>query len=397
MDTQTAEIIVPQTQALAQLPQSGLEITVASALETQMRASIEARYALAIRQPRDLDAMRLRLLKECKRPRFAEVARYAKPQGKKKDPKTGEWVDNYLEGPSIRFVEAALRCMTNVYPETTVIYDDAERRVMRVAVTDLEANVTYSQDVTIAKHVERSSADGREVISSRKNKKNKMVYIVEATDDEVLNKQNSLLSKTLRTLGLRVLPGDIVDEAQEEVIATQHSADKTDPDAQRKRVFDSFAEIGISPDEIKLYFGREVGPADLPKMRALFQALRAGDANWHDVMEEKRAGEAGAASKGLEEKLRQKAATPSAPQAEAPKANSGPSHAAAVAVPVVGPDGSAQVDLGPWKIALKDATDLTSVDQVKTQALAQLPQSAHAEFTRLYMVRCDEVRHPRKA
>lgn len=310
MDPITAEI-VPQNQALAQRPQTGLEVTVAAALEAQVRAGIEARYALAIRQPRDLDAVRLRLLKECKRPRFAEVARWAKPQGRKKDPRTGEWVDNVIEGPSIRFVEAALRCMTNVYPETSVIYDDATRRVMRVAVCDLEANVTYSQDVTIIKHVERNSAEGREVVSVRKNKQGRAVYIVEATDDEVLNKQNSLVSKTLRTLGLRVLPGDIIDEAQEEVIATQQKADKAEPDAQRKRIFDSFAEIGIDPEEIKTYFGREVGPADLPKLRALFQALKQGDVNWSEVLEEKRAGETGAASKNLEERLKARAAATS--------------------------------------------------------------------------------------
>jgi hypothetical protein len=219
-------------QALAPIPQQqmGLEQTISQQQEAMVRAAVEARYALAIRQPRDLDAVRLRLLKDCKRPRFAEVARYAKPQGKKQDPKTGQWVDNVIEGPSIRFVEAALRSLTNVYPETSVIYDDPRKRLMRVSVTDLEANVTYSHEVSVTKTVERSNAEGREIISVRQNKKGKPVYTVEATDDEVLVRQNSLVSKTLRVLGLRILPGDLVDEAMDVVQQTQTSQDKADPE-----------------------------------------------------------------------------------------------------------------------------------------------------------------------
>ena len=314
-------------QSLATIPQQqmGLEQTISQQQEAMVRAAVEARYALAIRQPRDLDAVRLRLLKDCKRPRFAEVARYAKPQGKKQDPKTGQWVDNVIEGPSIRFVEAALRSLTNVYPETSVIYDDPRKRLMRVSVTDLEANVTYSHEVSVTKTVERSNAEGREIISVRQNKKGKPVYTVEATDDEVLVRQNSLVSKTLRVLGLRILPGDLVDEAMDVVQQTQTSQDKADPETQRRRVFDAFAQMGIQPDEIKEYVGREIGPADLPQLRALYQALTAGDIQWRDVLAEKRDGEAGEETSKLQKALaaqeakKQKpapAAQPSAPESD---------------------------------------------------------------------------------
>lgn len=301
MSTVEAEFM---PQALATIPQQqmGLEQTIAQQQEAMVRAAVEARYALAIRQPRDLDAVRLRLLKDCRRPRFAEVARYAKPQGKKQDA-NGKWVDNVIEGPSIRFVEAALRSLTNVYPETAVIYDDARKRIMRVSVTDLEANVTYSHEVSVTKTVERSNAEGREVVSVRQNKKGKPVYVVEATDDEVLVRQNSLVSKTLRVLGLRILPGDLVDEAMDEVQKTQANQDKAAPDAQRNRVFDGFAQIGIPPEELKEYLGREVGPADLPQLRALYQALSAGDIQWREVLAEKRDGEAGEETSKLQKAL----------------------------------------------------------------------------------------------
>lgn len=367
MNTETvhqAEII-PTNQAIARQPMTGLEVTVSAALEAQVRAGIEARYTLAIRQPRDVDAFRLRLLKECKRPRFAEVARYSKPQGGTK-----------IEGPSIRFVEAALRCYTNIFPEVSVVYDDPTKRVMRVSVTDLEANVTYNQDVTINKTVERSNKDGREVLGVRQNTSKRTVYIVAATDDEILIKQNSLLSKTLRTLGLRVLPGDIVDEAQDLILETQKQEDDADPDAQRKRLFDGFAEIGIMPDEIKTYLGREVGNADMRHLRALFQAVRAGEVNWGEVLAEKRAGEDGAANKGLTEKLKNKA---EAAKPETPKA------------PTIDP-----AEIERWKAELQTAAgDENALREV--HANAQKSIGKVPEVDNLYLKLSAQAREPKQS
>lgn len=288
--------IVPANQALARQPMTGLELTVSAALEAQVRATIEARYTLALRQPRDLDLVRQRILKECKRPGFAAVARYAKPIGSSK-----------VAGPSIRFAEMAMRNMTNIVSQSMVVYEDATRRIIRMSVIDVESNVSAEADITINKTVERSNGKDREVLGTRQNKEGKMVYIVACTEDELLVKQNSLLSKAKRQLGLSLIPGDIVDEAQQLVVETQRKQDKEDPDAQRKKLFDGFAEIGITPPEIKEYLGREAGAADFPELRGLYIAIRQGDVNWREVLEERRNGEEGQATKTLEEKLKQKA------------------------------------------------------------------------------------------
>src|SRR5689334_21167621 len=55
--------------------------TSTTALAERARAEIESRYVMALRRPRDFHMARDRMLKECKRPGFAEVARYAKPVG----------------------------------------------------------------------------------------------------------------------------------------------------------------------------------------------------------------------------------------------------------------------------------------------------------------------------
>lgn len=152
--------------------------TAAHAIAAQAKAAIEARYLLALRSPRNWDEVRVRILTECRRPSFAhnDSVLYFKPIGKG------------VEGLGIRFVEAAFRAMTNVMPETLTLYDDPTRRIVRVAVTDLEANLTYSRDLTLSKTVERAKPGGNgEYLSVRTNSKGEAVYTVLATEDEFAN------------------------------------------------------------------------------------------------------------------------------------------------------------------------------------------------------------------
>ena len=267
--------------------------TASTAVAAQAKALVEARYIMALRRPRDMDVVRERMLKECARPSFAAVARYVKPIGKDKS--------KWPTGPSIRFAEAAVRNMTNITIETMTVYDDREKRIVRVTVTDLEANVPYSQDVTIAKTIERrQKKDGDTVISTRTNSYGDTLYILEATDDDIINKQQALISKAVRTLGLRLIPGDIVDECMEQVLVTQANADAEDPDAAKRKLFDAFGHLGVRAEQLKEYLGHDaatLAPKELQDLRALYAAIRDGEANWRDVMDQKLAkAEGGTAS-----------------------------------------------------------------------------------------------------
>lgn len=257
--------------------------TASTAVAAQAKALVEARYIMAVRRPRDMDVVRERMLKECARPSFAAVARYVKPIGKDRS--------KWPTGPSIRFAEAAVRNMTNITIETMTVYDDREKRIVRVTVTDLEANVPYSQDITIAKTIERrQSKDGDTVISTRTNSYGDKLYILEATDDDIVNKQQALISKAVRTLGLRLIPGDIVDECMEQVLVTQANTDAEDPDAAKRKLFDAFGQLGVRAEQLKEYLGHDaasLAPKELADLRALYAAIRDGEANWRDVMDQK--------------------------------------------------------------------------------------------------------------
>lgn len=254
--------------------------TAALAQAEQAKAAVQSRYIMAMRNPRDWDTVRIRILKECSRPGFAEVARYHKPIGKG------------VEGLSIRFAEAAIRCMTNILVESHVIFDDHEKRQIRVSVTDLESNVTYPIDVVLAKTVERRQLKPGEVaLSVRMNSQNQPTYTLPATEDDILNKQNALVSKAIRTGGLRLLPGDIQDEAEAAILETLKKRDSADPDAAKKKVLDAFASLNIMPGDIKQYVGHPVeqlNAAELQELRALYTAIKDGEATWAAAIESKK-------------------------------------------------------------------------------------------------------------
>ena len=253
----------------------------ALAMATQQKAIVEARYMMAMARPRDLDVVRQKLLKDAKRSSFARVALYHKPVGK-----TG------IEGPSIRFVEAALRAMTNILTETMTIAEDENRRVVRVACSDLETNTYYSQDVTITKTVERSSCpQGEKPLRIRTNSFGKPVYVLRATDDDILNKQNALISKAVRTIGLRLIPGDIMDEAEFWVKDTLKKDAFQNPDQVKNNIIDSFGKIGVQVDGLKEYLGHDLStasPAELNTLRMIYKTIDDGETTWNAVLNNKR-------------------------------------------------------------------------------------------------------------
>lgn len=257
--------------------------TADTALAAQLKAQVEARYLMAMHRPRDIDQVRERLLRNCARPAFAQSAMYRIPRA-----------GGFIEGLSIRFAETAVGCMTNVNCETITLYDDKIKRILRIQVTDVESNETFSRDITIEKSVERRKLGrNQEPISVRTNSYGDTVYSVQATEDELNTKESAIVSKTLRTLILRIVPGWLQDEAKDVLKRTSHNQDAKDPDAQKKRVLDAFASMNIGAAAIKDYLGREqldpMSTDELTELRDLHSALREGHARWADVLDDRKA------------------------------------------------------------------------------------------------------------
>ena len=292
--------------------------TQGAAAAEQAKALVQARFIMAMQRPRDFDNVRVRLLRHCERPLFASAAEYAKPVG-----------GSSVRGPSIRFVETALQEYGNVTIDTAVVYDDDEKRVVRVSVADLERNIPYTEDVTVEKYVERrNTKSGDEIISERKNKQGATVYRIRATEDYYANKLAAAVSKRIRQLGLRILPADLVDEAMDRCAETRQKRDAADPDAAVRKVADAFASLNIMPIALKEYLGHEIGtssPAEIDELRKVFTAIRDGEATWQAALDAKKAsrGEATSApTDKVADKLKEKLANaPATDKSEAPKSN----------------------------------------------------------------------------
>jgi hypothetical protein len=251
--------------------------TSATAQAERAKAGVLARFQVAYAKPRDMDVARQVLLKECKRPGFADVALYAKPVGGQK-----------IVGLSVRFAEAAARSMGNIEITTPTTYEDDEKRIVTVSATDLETNYTISSDVMVAKTIERKKLkQGQTPIATRENSYGDMVYIVPATEDEIVQKVAASVAKVRRNLILQLLPGDIQDECRRQIFLTQDQRDRADPDAARKKLVDAFFEQGVSAAELKEYVGHELGscsPAELMSLRGVYASIRDGETTWREVM-----------------------------------------------------------------------------------------------------------------
>jgi hypothetical protein len=263
------------------------------ALVAKARASVEARVIAAKRWPRHMAEARQTILAECKRTAFAHVAMYARPVGKKKDERTGQWTDVLAEGLTIRAAEMMMRALGNMEASSETIYDDATMRIVRVVVVDYQTNATWQEDLTVQKTVERRQLKkSQRPLGERLNSYGDRVFIVEATDDEVHVRSKAMISKASRSGILRLVPGDLQDEAKALVMATRRKEDAADPTAARNRVFDAFAAIGVRPTALEEYLGHPVdsmSPAEREKLLLVHSAIKEGETTWAKELAEQAA------------------------------------------------------------------------------------------------------------
>lgn len=282
---------------------------LAQALQAQAIATVQARMLAAQKWPRNIDEVRVKLLAEAKRPRFADAAIFAKPMGRET-----------IEGPSVRLAEAVLRLMGNMIVESQVVSEDEDNRIIRVMATDLESNATDSQDAVISKTVERKQPGDRVVLSSRRNSRGEPTFLCRATEDEMLTKTNAAVSKMRRNKILSLCPADIIEEVVDACNATCADRDAKDPSAARKQLVDAFVKQGVTPAELVDFLGHDldrISPAEQKSLRAIFQGIKDGETTWRAAMEAlapkapakeaKKEKEAGSRTEKLEKELTGKA------------------------------------------------------------------------------------------
>lgn len=283
--------------ALQKQPRSLMFVDPAAvaAAETA-KARIQAAYMMALQKPRNEDQSRVNILQACKRSEFAEKVEFSKPVGNRK-----------IRGLSARFAELALTEWGNILSDNQMVYEDDFTKRIKITILDLEKNTSFSKEITLGKTVERKSKKGREVVGERLNTYGEKVYIVNATEDELNNKENALISKAVRNEGLRLIPSDIKDEAIETARRTMANQFSEDPKAGKKKIIDSFASIFVKPKDLEGYLGHSldtVSPKELEDLRSIYLAIRDNEASWTDYIA--KPDENGTDSKDLTDKIKAK-------------------------------------------------------------------------------------------
>lgn len=295
--------------------------TASSAVVAQATAAINARYIVAMQRRRNWDDVRTLLLKECARPAFAERAWYVLPRGR-----------NTVTGLTVRFAEAAIRVSGNLVQSTRTLYDDDEKRIINVSVTDLETNAVYERDVVLEKTIERRDLKDRVLIAQRQNSTGQLVYIVACTDDELLQKEGVIVSKTFRTLAMRLVPADIIEDCTQKILETRDTKDATDPEKSKKALLDAWAALGVLASDLKLYIGHDVAQftkADVQELRGIYNAVREGETNWGDALKEKIGVVPDQPKPSVADKIKARQEAKGAAPAPSPQTDLGPTVAAA--------------------------------------------------------------------
>ena len=249
-------------------------------VEARIKAEVQARTLVALNRPRDLTVVREKMLADAMRPGFAEVAEYSIPRGGKS-----------IVGPSIRFAEAALRAFTNSIVDVVVLHENDTERSGEVTVCDMETNQTYRQGFMVKKTIERKvlprNTSQDDIVGTRVNAEGILLYLLPATEADILMKQNALTSRIIRTLALRLIPGDLIDDALYMCHKTQRDRDAKDPNEARNKLADSFMALGVGAADLKTYLGHTLNgcsPAELDDLRKVYAAIKEGSATWADFM-----------------------------------------------------------------------------------------------------------------
>ncbi len=271
-DMKTVEVATITDLASAVVPER--RDVAAFAAAEGAKALVQGRIIMAMKRPRDIDDVRRRLLNDCKRPRFAEAARYSKPMG-----------GGSVKGWSIRFAESVVRHMGNIDCRASIIAQDDEHTVLRFDAIDLETNAGFGGEIVIDKTVERKRMRSGEVaLKVRTNSRGEPTYVVRANEDDMQTKLASAVSKGIRTFALRLVPADILEECYDVILA----GPKEDPAAARKRIVDSFTALGVGPEAIKKIVGVKdltlMTAAQLQMLREMYTAIREGDMSVEEVM-----------------------------------------------------------------------------------------------------------------
>jgi hypothetical protein len=240
-------------------------------------AEIKGMLTISKMYPRDEVRATEKIKTACQRAGLAETARYTYTRG-----------GTEITGPSIRLAEAVAQLWGNIVWGWKEIERGQGFSVCRAYAWDTENNVRRDADFQVP-HYRSSKSKGRQLLTDDRD-----IYEVCA----------NMASRRMRACLLNVIPGDVIEMAEEESDATLKSKEVITPESIKK-VLDGFAKYKVSRAQIEKRLGRSIDaitPGQMVSLRRIFRGLLDGMGKVEDYFqaetapaapEEKKSGIAG--------------------------------------------------------------------------------------------------------
>ncbi len=259
MTDETALTRAP-TQAIEQ-PQQQVGIVAAIARED---SEIKASMLMARSMPRSEEAALQKLMRACERASFAEGAVYRFPRG-----------GTQIDGPSVELAREAARCWGNIRYGMRVVSKDEDWIHVKGYAFDLESNVYMEIEDRFRRLIQRKGKG--------------WVEPDERDERELTNRRGAICE---RNAILKVLPKDLIEDAQRRADATMEAVSKKELGESRedaiKRTVASFDKIGVTVEMLEKRLRHPLGICtveELVEIRKIGASIRDGNSKREEYFE----------------------------------------------------------------------------------------------------------------
>jgi len=249
------------------IAEQGAQHTSALAAE---RYRIEGMIIAAERRPRDEERARDRVLKSCKRPRFAEGATYEFPRG-----------GSVVTGPSVNLAREMARAWGNIMTGYRIVDMDDVWITIEGFAYDVETNTVLAEQSRFKRMVQRKPKDAR----GRTIKGAPATWVRIDDERDLMELVGRNAAKRQRNCILNLMPFDIREEALE--ICYNTALQLADRELKGKKIeeviedlLEAFEHYGVERDAIEAFLKRpmeEMTDGDLVKLRGVYRSIKAGE------------------------------------------------------------------------------------------------------------------------
>ena len=233
---------------------------VAGVEQSRAVAEVQACLVLARSNPRNEVLAEKKILNACKRQGLAEGASYSFRRG-----------SEVVTGPSIRLAEVLARYWGNINYGFREIGRGSDYSEIEAFCHDFETNVKVSRTFQI-KHWRDKNGGGAALTAER----DKYEHVA------------SHAQRRVRACLLEIIPGDIVEMAEEACKATLVQS-IGNIDDKIKQILEGFAKLNVTQSQIEAYMQRPIRsivPADVVMLQRIFRSIRDGIASVAEFFED---------------------------------------------------------------------------------------------------------------